>query len=349
MANGARMSAFAGWNMPIRYPAGTIAEHLHTRALAGLFDISHMGEILVEGRNAADGLAHAVTVNIAALKPGRCRYGFLLTPEGGILDDLIVYRLKEDRFMVVVNAARREADDAAIRERVGSGPLVEDISAATAKLDLQGPASFSVLEAVLPGPWRRLPYFGLMERTFDGITLLVSRTGYTGELGVEIYCPWDQAEKFWLRLLSDERVRPAGLGARDTLRLEAGLPLNGQDLDPGHTPAEAGYTAMLTSQVSYVGKDGAHILREKLLPLVLSDRRSARAGDAVLLPSGRRVGTVTSGSFAPSCGRAIAFAYILIEAAGEKEFLVRTPRTELPAAAASLPFHPGGTARAALV
>jgi aminomethyltransferase len=343
------MAAFAGWNMPIRYSGGIIAEHLHTRSLAGLFDISHMGELLVDGKEAAAGLAHALTVNTATLKPGRCRYGFLLTPEGGILDDLIVCRLKEDRFMVVVNAARCEADGAAIRERVGPRALVEDISAATAKLDLQGPASFSVLETVLPGPWRRLPYFGLTESSFDGRPLLVSRTGYTGELGVELYCPRDQAEKLWLLLLSDDRVRPAGLGARDTLRLEAGLPLNGQDLDPLHSPAEAGYTAMLTSQVSYVGKDGAHTLREKLLPLVLSDRRSARPGDTVVLPSGRQVGTVTSGSFAPSCGRAIAFAYILAEAAGETDFLVRTPRAELPATATSLPFYTGGTARAALV
>jgi aminomethyltransferase len=349
VANGAKMAAFAGWNMPVSYPDGINAEHMHTRSLAGLFDISHMGEILVRGKDAASGLARAVTVNMDTLKPGRCRYAFLLTPEGGILDDLIVYRLKEDRFMVVVNAACRETDYAAIRDRVGPGALAEDISAATAKLDLQGPASFSVLEAVLPGPWHRLPYFGLVEKTFEGKPLLVSRTGYTGELGVELYCPWEQAEKLWLRLLSDARVRPAGLGARDTLRLEAGLPLNGQDLDPGHTPAEAGYAAILTSQASYVGKDGALRLREKLLPLLLSDHRSPSPGDTLALPSGRPVGTITSGNFAPSCGRAIAFAYVLAEAAGETDFLIRTPKAELPAALTSLPFHKGGTARAALV
>jgi aminomethyltransferase len=166
---------------------------------------------------------------------------------------------------------------------------------------------------------------------------------------VELYCPWDQAEKLWLLLLSDARVRPAGLGARDTLRLEAGLPLNGQDLDPGHTPAEAGYAAMLTSRAPYGGKDGPHARREKLLPLILPDRRSARPGDTVALPSGQQAGIITSGSFAPSCGRAIAFAYILAEAAGETNFLVRTPRAELPAAVASLPFHKGGSARAALM
>jgi aminomethyltransferase len=343
------MAPFAGWIMPIRYPGGVIAEHLHTRALAGLFDISHMGEILVHGEDSADGLARAVTVNIATLKPGRCRYGFLLTPEGGVLDDLIVCRLGEDRFLVVVNAARREEDAAAIRERAGVRARVEDISAATAKLDLQGPASFAVLETVLPGPWRRLPYFGLLESSLDGAPLLVSRSGYTGELGVELFCPWDRAEKLWLRLLADKRVRPAGLGARDTLRLEAGLPLNGQDLDPGHTPAEAGYAAMLTSQAPYVGREGAHILRQRLLPLVLEGRRSARRGDTVLLPSGREAGVVTSGSYAPSCGRSVALAYVAADAAGGKNFLIRTARTELPAAAASLPFYPRGTARTALV
>jgi aminomethyltransferase len=343
------MADFAGWNMPLSYPGGIIAEHLHTRAQASLFDIAHMGEILVHGQEAASGLAHALTVNIATLKPGRCRYGFLLTPEGGILDDLIVYRLKENLFMVVVNAACRETDYAAIRDRLGPGALAEDISKFTAKMDLQGPASFSVLEAVLPGPWHRLPYFGLMERSFEDKPLLASRTGYTGELGVELYCPWEQAEKLWLALLSDARVRPAGLGARDTLRLEAGLPLNGRDLDPGHTPAEAGYSAMLTSQAAYLGKEGAHALREKLLPLILSDSRSASPGDSVFLPCGRPAGRVTSASFAPSCGKAIAFAYIPAEAAGETNFLIRGSGGDLPAAATSLPFYRGGTARAALV
>jgi len=347
------MAPFAGWNMPIQYPDGIIAEHLHTRAKAGLFDISHMGEFILDGAGAVEGLGRALTVNITTLKPGRCRYGFLLNERGGIMDDLIVYRMADERFMIVVNADCRASDYAAIRERIGGGPgapVLEDISDATAKLDLQGPQSFDVLDAVLPcSHWRRLPYFGFTrDVVFDGTPLLVSRTGYTGELGVEIYCPSDKALKLWELLLTDARVRPVGLGARDTLRLEAGLPLNGQDLDEEHTPAEAGYAAMLTSQAPYVGKEASHIVRQKLTALVIPGRRSARHGDAVML-DGRDVGVVTSGSFGPSVGDAVALAYIAAEHAGAPAYTVRAAKAELPAQAAELPFHKGGTARMTLV
>ncbi|MDR2489148.1 MAG: glycine cleavage system aminomethyltransferase GcvT [Desulfovibrio sp.] len=347
-SHGARMAEFAGWNMPIQYSAGIIAEHMHTREKVCLFDICHMGELLLDGKGAAEALARAVTVNIATLKPGRCRYGFLLNHEGGVIDDLIVYRLGEERFMIVVNAACRALDFTALRERLGSTFFLEDISDVTAKIDLQGPESFLALEKALPGYWRRLPYFGFSEEcSFDGSPLCVSRTGYTGELGVELYCPWDKAEALWELLLKDERVMPAGLGARDTLRLEIGLPLNGQDLDERHSPAEAGYTGMLTSHALYVGKDGAHAIREKLLPFVMPGRRSARHGDKVLL-DGREVGVITSGSFAPSMGCAVALAYVDADKAYAVEYLVRTPKADVPAKVVSLPFYQGGTARIAL-
>ena len=344
------MAPFAGWNMPIQYPTGIIAEHLHTREKAGLFDICHMGEFILDGAGAAEALGRALTVNMATLKPGRCRYGFLLNERGGIMDDLIVYRMAEERFMIVVNAACRASDLTAIRERIGGGPLLEDVSDGTAKLDLQGPQSFEVLEAVMPGGnWKRLPYFGFTrEVVFDGAPLLVSRTGYTGELGVEIYCPADKAVSLWERLLTDERVRPVGLGARDTLRLEVGLPLNGQDLDEEHTPAEAGYAAMLTSQAAYTGKEESHAVRRKLTALRVPGRRSARHGDAVLL-GGREVGVITSGSFGPSVGNAVAFAYIAADDAGAAAYTVRAAKVELPAERADLPFYKGGTARTALV
>jgi aminomethyltransferase len=341
------MAEFAGWDMPIQYPGGIIAEHLHTREKAGLFDICHMGEFLLEGKGAAEALAGAVTMNIATLKPGRCRYGFLLNEQGGVLDDLIVYRLAEESFMLVVNAACREGDLATLRSRVGA-LHIEDLSDATAKIDLQGPESFAVLEKVLPGPWRRLPYFGFTrEERFDDAPLLVSRTGYTGELGVELYCPSGKVEKLWTLLLGDERVKPVGLGARDTLRLEVGLPLNGQDLDQDHTPAEAGYGGMLTSQANYVGKEHAFTVREKLTALLIPGRRSARHGDAVL-KDGTQVGVVTSGSYGPSVGNAIALCYIAAEHAGSEEYTVQGAKAQLAAKAVALPFYPGGTARAAL-
>ncbi|MDL2216380.1 glycine cleavage system aminomethyltransferase GcvT [Desulfovibrio sp. OttesenSCG-928-M14] len=348
-AHGAKMAPFAGWNMPIQYPTGIIAEHLHTREKAGLFDICHMGEIIVDGKGAADALSQAVTVNISTLKPGRCRYGFLLNDRGGIMDDLIVYRMREDRFMVVVNAGCRASDLAALKERVGAAAIIEDVSDATAKVDLQGPESFAVLESLVPGPWRRLPYFGFTEDgSFDGEAMLVSRTGYTGELGVEIYCPAAKIEALWELLLTDERVKPVGLGARDTLRLEVGLPLYGQDLDEDHSPAEAGYAAMLTSQAAYVGQDKARDVREKLVALMMPGRRSARHGDVVLL-DGKEVGLVTSGSFGPSVGNAIALAYVKAEAAGAAVYGIRAAKTELRAEAVALPFYAKGTARNTLV
>lgn len=347
--HGAKMAPFAGWNMPIQYPTGIITEHLHTREKAGLFDICHMGEFIVDGKNAAEALGTALTINFATLKAGRCRYGFLLNEHGGIMDDLIVYRLREDRFLVVVNAGCRASDLSALKERVGNSALIEDVSEATGKLDLQGPESFNVLEKLIPGSWRRLPYFGFTEDgSFEGAPLLVSRTGYTGELGVEIYLPAEKALKVWELLLSDERVKPVGLGARDTLRLEVGLPLNGQDLDQDHSPAEAGYAAMLTSQIPYVGHEGAREVREKLVGLQIPGRRSARHGDAVLL-DGREVGLVTSGSYGPSVGNAIAFAFIKAEHAGAPAYTIRAAKAELEAEVVQPPFYKGGTARMTLV
>jgi aminomethyltransferase len=346
---GAECVPFAGWNMPVRYSAGIVAEHMHTRSKAGLFDICHMGEFIVDGSGAAESLARAVTVNIGTLKPGRCRYGFLLNDEGGVLDDLIVYRLREDRFMVVVNAACRDSDFARLGERLDPSLTLEDRSDGTGKLDLQGPESFAVLERALPGQWRRLPYFGFTEdASFDNAPLLVSRTGYTGELGVELYCPSEKVEKLWDRLLADDAVLPVGLGARDTLRLEIGLPLNGRDLDERHSPAEAGYSAMLTSQADFTGREGALRVNEKLTALRSAGRRSARHGDAVLL-EGRQVGLVTSASFAPSVGSAVALAYIGAEDADASEYVVRAAKAELPFMKTDLPFYKKGTARMTLL
>ena len=344
-AHGAKMAPFSGWDMPIQYPTGILTEHLHTREKAGIFDICHMGEFIVDGKDAAEALSKAVTVNIATLKPGRCRYGFLLNAKGGIMDDLIVYKMREDRFMLVVNAGCRLTDLAAVSERVGKAAIIEDISDSMAKIDLQGPESFAVLEKLIPGPWRRLPYFGFTEDiSFDGEPMLVSRTGYTGELGVEIYCPASKVLQLWELLLTDDRVKPVGLGARDTLRLEVGLPLYGQDLDEQHSPAEAGYAAMLTSQAPYVGQAGAHDVREKLVSLIIPGRRSARHGDAVLL-DGKEVGVITSGSFGPSVGNAIAFAYVKADAADAPAYAIRAAKTELQAEAVQPPFYKGGTAR----
>lgn len=343
VAHNAKMAPFAGWDMPIQY-AGIIAEHMQTREKAALFDICHMGEFILKGSGAKAALARAVTHNLDTLKVGRCRYGFLLNEAGGIMDDLIVYALDADHYMIVVNAACRADDYAAIASRLPAGLSFEDVSDATGKIDLQGPTSLDALERILPGPWRQMPYFGLVRAEFDGSPLLVSRTGYTGEFGFELYMPSNKAPALWEACLADPDVAPAGLGARDTLRLEAGLPLYGQDLDTCHTPAEAGYDGMLTSTADYVGKANARTARERLVGLAMEGRRSARHNDIVKL-DGKDVGIVTSASFAPSLGYAVAMAYIRAEYADAKTYTLCAAKTELPAKKTPIPFYTKGTAR----
>lgn len=347
-AQGAKMAPFAGWLMPIQYE-GILAEHLHTRKHAGIFDICHMGEFLVEGPGATEALSRAVSHNLETLAPGKCRYGFFLTEKGGVLDDNIIYRFGPDSFMAVVNAACAPGDLKLLRDRLPETIKITDISGETGKVDLQGPDSLDVLEKVMGENFHDLGYFSFRESTWQGVSVLVSRTGYTGELGYELYLPAEKTEAFWKALLADERVKPVGLGARDTLRLEAGLPLYGQDLDEEHTPAEAGMGRMMTSQADYVGKEAAQSVREMLVPLQIEGRRSARHGDVLALPGGEAVGRITSGSFAPSLGYVIAFAWVDAAHADKENFVVRASRTELPAKKVEIPFYKEGTARKKLV
>lgn len=342
-AHGARMAPFAGWEMPIQYE-GILAEHQHTREHAGLFDICHMGEFLISGPGADAALSKAVSHNLATLKAGRCRYGFILNEQGNVLDDCIIYRFGDDDFMIVVNAACAEGDFATLRARLPEAVTLRDVSDDTAKIDLQGPESLEVLEALTGENFHGLPYFGFVKTTWEGESLLVSRTGYTGELGFELYIPSGKALAFWEALLKDSRVKPVGLGARDTLRLESGLPLYGHELDDRHNPAEAGMGRMMTSEADYVGKAGAGEIRQCLLGLELEGRRAARNGDTVLL-NGQEVGIVTSGSFAPSLGKVIAFAWVNRDAAEATAFTIRTARAELAATAVEVPFYKDGTAR----
>ena len=343
-AHGAKTGPFAGWEMPIQYE-GILAEHRHTRSQASLFDICHMGEFLLQGSGVTDALAKIVSHNLAALAPGRCRYGFLLNPQGGVQDDLIVYRLEEEKYMLVVNGACTASDFKWIRERLPASIPMEDISERTAKIDLQGPKSIQALESVLKEDFHGLKYFSLTHTSFQGQPLLISRTGYTGELGYELYIDTSKVESLWDQLLACPEVKPAGLGARDTLRLEVGLPLYGQDMDTTHTPTEAGYGAMLTSSAAYSGKGPDREVREKLIGLTIPGRRSARHNDAVFLPSGKEVGVVTSGSYAPSLEQAVALAYVLKDHAHQPKFLVKGARATLEALPTELPFYHDGTAR----
>jgi aminomethyltransferase len=339
---GAKIVPFAGFAMPVQYTS-ILAEHAHTRAQAAVFDICHMGEFTLQGPGAAQALNRCLSQDVEALGVGKCRYGFLVNDAGGVIDDLIVYRLEAERFMIVVNASRIAADFARLEALLPDGLLLEDISAQTAKIDLQGPKSFEVLSALLPGQWSGLKYFNFTWTTFENLPLMVSRTGYTGELGYEFFLPAYKAVALWEKLLSDPRVKPAGLGARDTLRLEMGYPLYGQDLDENHTPSEAGYGGLLKPG-EFMGCAGARLIRERLVALSIPGRRSARHGDVVTF-EGAEVGRVTSASFSPSLGHAVALAYVESDAAENTEFTIRAAKTELAATRTDLPFYKHGTAR----
>jgi aminomethyltransferase len=343
-SHGAKMVPFAGFDMPVQY-ASILAEHEQTRTKAAVFDICHMGEFYLSGPGAAAALGTAVTHDLDTLAPGKCRYGFLLTADGGVVDDLIIYCLAADEYMLVVNGARIAVDFETIQSRLPQGLKFVDASPETAKIDLQGPLAFDVLAARVPGDFSGLKYFNFAFTDFAGEKLMVSRTGYTGELGYELFLPATKAVELWEALVADPRVAPAGLGARDTLRLEMGYPLYGQDLDEAHTPAEAGYGWLLTSPAAYVGKEGAGAVRQKLVALEIPGRRSARHGDVVCDRNGAQVGVVTSASFCPSLGHAVALAYVDAAAAEAKDFRIRAARTELAATRHALPFYKAGTAR----
>lgn len=349
VALGAKMVPFAGWNMPVQYGEGILAEHLHTRNAVSLFDICHMGEFRLKGEGSAELLDRALARSVADQKEGSCRYNFLLNEQGGAIDDLIVYRISANEFFIVVNASRRELDFKTLSGRLGSSVVLTDESDRTAKLDLQGPLASEVLVR-LGIPAEVLPkYYHFTRVKLFGTDVLLSRTGYTGELGFELYFDASKAVEFWRGILADAAVKPAGLGARDTLRLEMGYPLYGHELNEATTPVEAGFGAMLkldSSARSFFGSDAlrGRAPAKQLVGLVLEGRRAAREGAPVLL-DGRKVGSVTSGTFAPSLGVAVAMAYVDADAAGSRTFSLDLQRVVIQGANTPLPFYQKGTAR----
>ena len=349
VALGAKMVPFAGWNMPVQYTEGILAEHHHTRKAVSLFDICHMGEFRLKGAESAQLLDHALARSVADQPCGVCRYNFLLNERGGVIDDLIVYRIAEAEFFIVVNAARREIDFRTLAERLGSGVEFTDESDQTAKLDLQGPKSADVL-ARFGLPASALPkYYHFAPVKLFGMDMLLSRTGYTGELGFELYFNAASAVEVWRKLLTDSEVKPAGLGARDTLRLEMGYPLYGHEMDEDTTPVEAGFGAMLkldSSKREFVGSDALRNGKpgKHLIGLKLEGRRAARAGMTVLA-NGQPAGVVTSGAFAPSLNCAVAMAKINAGMEDVTTFEIDLQRTKIAAEKHGLPFYLDGTAR----
>ena len=343
---GAKLTAFAGYEMPLQYPAGIIAEHRHARAKAALFDVSHMGQVALDGAEVGARLESLVPSDIADLRPGRQRYTVLTNERGGITDDLMVARDGE-RLRLVVNAARKEADLARLRAALGDGAVtyLED----RALLALQGPAAAAVLARLAPGI-DAMAFMAAAPAALDGIPCFVSRSGYTGEDGFEISVPAAQAEKLARRLLAEEEVAPAGLGARDTLRLEAGLCLYGADIDEDTTPVEADLAWIIPARRRQQGGfPGAAVIARQLsegaarrrVGIKPEGRQIARAHTPILAADGAEIGVVTSGSFAPTLEAPVAMGYVAAAQAAPGTLLRLTLRGGAqPAAVAALPFVP---------
>ncbi len=345
---GARLVPFAGYQMPVSYPAGILAEHHACRTGAALFDVSHMGQVLLAGSDAAAALETLVSADIAGLALNQQRYSFFTTPRGGILDDIMVTR-RDEGLVLVVNAANKEADlahlNAAIGQRCEIRPLADQ-----ALLALQGPAAASVMQSLAP-ELLRLSFMSGAAASIAGIPCYATRSGYTGEDGFEISVPADRAEELAQRLLDAPGVAPAGLGARDTLRLEAGLCLHGNDIGLETTPIEAGLGWAIPKvrrpggerAGGYPGSDVvasqlANPPPRKRVGLVAEGRMPVRAGTALMV-DGAQVGVITSGTLSPTLGHPIALAYVQREAAavgGHVDAIVRS--SSVPMRVVAPPF-----------
>lgn len=345
---GARMVSFAGYAMPLSYPAGIIAEHSHCREHAALFDVSHMGQATLAGPTARAVLEQLVPGDIIGLKLRRQRYTLLTNEAGGIIDDLMVARLDEDRLFLVVNASRKETDFTHIAAHL-PGSVHVTVHEDRALLALQGPAAASVLGAICSEA-AALPFLGVTAGRLDGAEIVISRSGYTGEDGFEISVPADRAEAFARRLLAHPQVAPAGLGARDTLRLEAGLCLYGNDIDELTSPIEAGLAwtigrrrraewnfpgaAAIRDQLTH----GPHRLRVGIRP---EGRTPARAGAVIIATDHTGAGSVTSGGYAPTLKAPIAMGYVRRDlAAANTPLVLRVRGKPLPAKVVPMPFVP---------
>lgn len=356
-ALGASFTDFGGWQMPVRYTSD-LAEHHAVRQSAGIFDISHMAEFTVRGSGAGDFLDNALAGRLSALAVGKAKYSLLLAESGGIIDDVIVYRLQDDDFLVISNAGNRDAVAAALVARAdGFDVDVQDVSDDYALIAVQGPNAEAVLAAT-PGitdvsvPWAEQKYYAWASAHYEGEPVLLARTGYTGEDGFELLVPADSAASLWDALLAagaPHGLVPAGLAARDTLRLEAGMPLYGHELSLDTHPAQAGLgRVVVTAKEQFVGKAALSAAEESteaaeapvLVGLVAEGKRAGRAGYAVVDADGAPLGEITSGALSPTLGHPIAMAYVKPSSAEEGSAVFLDVRgTRIPATVTALPFY----------
>jgi aminomethyltransferase len=349
---GAKMVPFAGYEMPVQYPAGVMKEHLHTRAAAGWFDVSHMGQVILTGAGAAAALETLVPVDVMGLAEGRQRYAMFTNPGGGILDDLMITNRGRD-LLLVVNAACKAADIAHLRAHLGGAATVTEVTD-RALFALQGPAAEAALSALVPGVGA-MRFMDHRAADWQGADLWISRSGYTGEDGFEISVPEAQAEDFAEALLAQDGVAPIGLGARDSLRLEAGLCLYGHDIDTATPPVEADLTwAIQKIRRAGGAREGGFPGADRILAELANGPPRRRMG---LRPEGRapmregteifdapeggqKIGTVTSGGFGPSVEAPVAMAYLPVGLVPGATVWGEVRGKRLPATVATLPFHP---------
>ncbi|MFV0412234.1 MAG: glycine cleavage system aminomethyltransferase GcvT [Oscillospiraceae bacterium] len=343
---GGKMVPFAGYLMPVQYPAGVIAEHLAVRRAAGLFDVSHMGEVLLTGPASLAVLQNLLANNMEGMQNGDCRYSPMCNEQGGVVDDLIVYRFHSQKYMIVVNAANAAKDLAWMQAHLAGEAALEDVSSATALLALQGPKAEEILRPLATGELPGKNYTFKEKLAVAGVECLVSRTGYTGEDGFELYCAAEEAPRLWQALLAAGQgagLVPCGLGARDTLRLEAAMPLYGHEMNDEITPLEAGLGMFVKmDKPGFVGKQALEAKgppEKRRTGLKMTGRGIAREG-APVYQNGVQVGVVTSGTQLPYVGYAGAMALLQTGVRQEGTPLVVEVRgRQIEAEVVKLPFY----------
>ncbi len=345
----ARMVPFAGWEMPVQYD-GILTEYEHTRKKTAIFDTSHMGEFILEGDHLKSGLDQVVSMRLKDMPLKTCRYGLMLNAQGGVIDDLIVYRIDQEKWMIVVNAADIDKKAAHFERHLTPQARFTDRSQQTGKLDIQGPTSRDFLSSFVEGI-ENLDYYTFDDFEFLGEKVIISRTGYTGELGYEIYCPWSRTSALWRALLKGTSAKPAGLGARDVLRIEMGYSLYGHELSESITPWEAGLAKFIDLEKDFVGK-GSLLeqkksgVKRKIVYFISEDRRSPRAHHKICSQDQNEIGEVTSGTFSPSLFKGIGMGFVESRSGekGEKIF-IGDEKNKIEARVTTKPFYKNGTFR----
>jgi aminomethyltransferase len=312
------MVDFGGWDMPVQY-VGIIEEHLAVRTAMGVFDISHMGQVFIEGPGACRWLNHVLTNNAARLGIGEGQYTFLLTPSGGVIDDLLLYRIGEEQFLAVINAARIEKDLAWLESHLADDVTVHNASETWCGLAIQGPRAVQLFDAFFEGKYSRPARNHLLAITIDDLPYYICRTGYTGEDGFEVFCPAERAVKSWRDVLERGTplgLKPCGLGARDTLRLEMCYPLNGSDLSPERTPIEAGLSLFVDfSKPDFIGRTALEAQKvagvtQRLVPLKVQVPSPPLRPHYPVFKGDKPIAELCSGSLSPSLKAGIGLAYV---------------------------------------